>query len=116
MNPVLNHKLFEGFVGGGTKRFSLGALNIQRGRDHGLASYNKYRSICGLKRAETFDQFTNIKPDSLRKIRSLYDHPDDVDLFTGGVVEVPVSGGLVGETFACNLKKIFKSFIKSNFI
>lgn len=111
MNPVLNHNLFEGFVGGGTNRFSLGALNIQRGRDHGLASYNKYRNICGLKKAETFDQFTNIKPESLRKISRLYEHPDDVDLWTGGVSELPVRGGLVGETFACIFKKIIKFYL-----
>lgn len=101
MNPVLNHKLFEGFVGGGTNRFSLGALNIQRGRDHGLPGYNKYRSACGLNKADNFDQFTNIKPEFLRRIKTVYDHPDDVDLWTGAVSEIPVAGGLVGETFAC---------------
>ena len=38
---------------------------------------------------------------------SLPRHVDDVDLFTGGVAESPVGGGLVGATFSCLMRKQF---------
>lgn len=80
------------------------AINIQRGRDHGLAGYNSYREFCGLTRAKTFSDLRNDIPLSTRqKLQSLYDDVDDIDLYVGGLAENHVKGGVVGPTFACIL-------------
>ena len=80
----------------------LAALNIQRGRDHGLRPYNEYRIACNLQKAQDFsDLDQEISQDVIRRLRQVYDHVDDIDLFTGGLSETPLQGALVGPTFAC---------------
>ena len=62
----------------------LAALNIQRGRDHGLPGYNLYRAICNLTRADDFGGLRReIAPPVIERLRRTYAHVDDVDLFTG---------------------------------
>jgi peroxidase len=55
----------------------LASLNIQRGRDHGLPSYNEWRRYCGLPVTETFDNLKQeIRSQSPReKLQQLYGHP-----------------------------------------
>ncbi|XP_065580760.1 uncharacterized protein LOC136040414 isoform X2 [Artemia franciscana] len=97
---VTNH-LFE------SKNFpfsglDLVSLNIQRGRDHGLRAYNEYRAACNLKKAATFEDLSReIAPQIIQKLRQVYATVDDIDLFTGGLSETALQGGLVGPTFAC---------------
>ncbi|XP_042860058.1 uncharacterized protein LOC122245949 isoform X3 [Penaeus japonicus] len=88
----------------------LAALNIQRGRDHGLQPYNEYRALCNLTKARNFDDLRReIAAPVIERLKRTYPHVDDIDLFTGGLVETPLHGGLVGPTFGCILGIQFRN-------
>jgi hypothetical protein len=82
----------------GAGGFDLASLNIQRGRDHGLADYNSTRAAYGLPRVTSFTQITS-NPDLQAKLFSLYGNVDSIDLWVGGLAEDHVSGSSVGPTF-----------------
>ena len=65
-------------------------LSIILGRDHGLPTYNHAREFCNLPAADSFDDFKNEIQDSTirQKLEELYDTPEDVDIFVGGILEV----------------------------
>ncbi|XP_071641804.1 peroxidase isoform X1 [Temnothorax longispinosus] len=87
----------------------LRAIDIQRDRDHGLASYNDYREYCGLSRARTFNDFADyISLSDIQKLATLYISPDDVELTVGGSLENHVNGALAGPTFLCIMLRQFK--------
>ncbi|KAI9554244.1 hypothetical protein GHT06_019516 [Daphnia sinensis] len=81
------------------------ALNIQRGRDFGLRSYNAYREVCGLGRAKDFDGLADVM--NPERFKSVYNSVDDIDLFIGGVSETKAENSYVGPTFRCILTDQF---------
>jgi len=78
------------------------STNIQRGRDHGIPSYNEYRQKCGMRKVPTMAQGPpEIGGPEWDELRKVYQHPDQIDLYIGGLAETHVPGGVVGPTFAC---------------
>jgi hypothetical protein len=77
----------------------LAALNIQRGRDHGLADYNTTRAAYGLPRVRTFADITPDK-EVQQALQKLYGNVNNIDLWVGGLAEKHIPGASVGPTFA----------------
>ncbi|XP_014475655.1 PREDICTED: peroxidase-like [Dinoponera quadriceps] len=87
----------------------LRATDIQRDRDHGLASYNDYREYCGLPRAKNFMGFADyISFGDIQKLSMLYASPDDVELTVGGSLEKHITGTLAGPTILCIMTRQFQ--------
>ncbi|MCA9118542.1 MAG: carboxypeptidase regulatory-like domain-containing protein [Planctomycetaceae bacterium] len=76
----------------------LASLNIQRGRDHGLADYNAVREAYGLPRVESFEEITS-DPEVQQTLAELYGTVDNIDLWVGGLAEDHAPGSSLGETF-----------------
>nr|XP_050849210.1 peroxidase-like isoform X3 [Vespula vulgaris] len=91
------------------------SLDIQRGRDHGLPGYNYYRKHCGLPIARNFNDFLDYIPAELvNKLRSVYTHPNDVDLVIGGMAERSPDDGLLGPTFRCLILEQFARTLRTD--
>jgi peroxidase len=76
--------------------FDLASLNIQRGRDHGLADYNSVREAYGLARVESFADISS-DPEIQQKLEQLYGSVDNIDLWVGALSEDHLPGSSVGE-------------------
>ncbi|XP_043472374.1 chorion peroxidase-like [Leptopilina heterotoma] len=88
----------------------LAAINIQRGRDHGLPPYFQYRSICGLSEINNWEDLERvIEKSTVQKFKLLYSSVEDIDLFSAGLAEKSLNGGLVGPTFACIIAQQFSN-------
>lgn len=68
-------------------------LGIQQSRYWRTATLNEFRRFFGLVKHKTFEE---INPDKAEHLRQLYDHPDNVEMYPGLVIEspkVPMSPG-----------------------
>ena len=95
LNSVLTTQLFQTPISAG---LDLAALNIQRGRDHGLPPYLIWRNFC----TRVFNM-TSTFENVLTKVNFLnvYGSLDTIDLWVGGLAENRLKDSLLGATFAC---------------
>ena len=80
------------------------ALNIQRGRDLGLRSYNDIRAAYGLPRKTTFAQITSNQV-LAKALEAVYTTVDSVEMWPGGLAEDKAADSQLGELFStvvCN--------------
>jgi len=83
------------------------ALNIQRGRDHGLPSYNVMRSRLGLVPVASFVDVTlNATLQSI--LQSLYSTPSQMDLWVGILCEDPTGDSVLGELGSTIIRDQFR--------
>ncbi|GFU34405.1 peroxidasin [Nephila pilipes] len=106
---VTNHLFAKEENGIGLDLFS---INVQRGRDHGLPPYTKWRNICGLPSVDDYDDLRGTIPQFvIDRLAAIYGPGGvhEVDLYVAGVSEMPVNGGLLGPTFTCIVSHQFKA-------
>ena len=103
VDDVRNFLFGPGFGG-----LDLASLNIQRGRDHGIPSYNEVRSALGLDSVSDYlyissDEYT---VDGLSGAYGPYG-VDYIDLWTGGLCEDHLPYSSLGDTFTAIFKDQF---------
>lgn len=111
------------------------SIDIQRGRDHGMPTYNQIRRLCGLQPVKNFRQLKSILSDDddwehLSRVYSyvfiqvlfdkmsmllihcvfffLFSHVDDIDFWVAGNLEKPLQEGILGPTFSCIVGEQFR--------
>ena len=72
--------------------FDLPTINLMRGRELGLPSYNEARVGFGLPKVVRYSQAFDVK--ATRRLSSIYKNPDQIDLFAGGICERAAHPGL----------------------
>ena len=91
----------------GSGGLDLASLNIERGRDHGLADYNSAREAYGLPRVTTFAMITS-NAETQAKLQELYGSVDKIDLWVGGLAEDHLPGSSVGPTLKAIITEQFE--------
>ena len=63
----------------------------------------------GSKKAASFDDLSDISFQDRKRLKELYRHVDDIDIYVGGMLEKQAKHAFVGTTFQCIL---IEGFIK----
>lgn len=92
----------------GSPGLDLAALDIQRGRDHGIPDYNTVRVAYGLAPVVLFSDITSDVA-LQQALETQYVTVDNIDPWVGGMSEDPANGSMLGELFSKILKLQFET-------
>jgi len=90
----------------GAGGLDLGALDIQRGRDHGILDFNALRPAYGLAPLISVNQLT-ADPALRAKLLALYGNINNIDAFIGGIAENHVPGSSLGSMLTASFQDQF---------
>nr|XP_015819780.1 eosinophil peroxidase isoform X2 [Nothobranchius furzeri] len=108
MVEELTERLFQAQGG---MPLDLGALNLQRGRDHGLPGYSAWRRLCGLSVPNNASDLADILGNFTlaHKLHHLYKTAHNIDVWVGAISEPALPGGRVGPLLSCLLARQFRA-------
>jgi len=113
----LQNNLFSTtYSNGTTTAVDLLALNIQRGRDHGIAPYYLAIYKCFGVNVTSFNGLSSyISSANIAILKTLYASVYDIDLYVGGLMERRSNSNYaVGPTFACIIMQQFSDLKNSD--
>ncbi|RZV55809.1 MAG: hypothetical protein EX254_11065, partial [Flavobacteriaceae bacterium] len=92
----------------GSGGLDLASINIYRGRDRGLGSYNQLRSDFGLPTVKSFNDFTS-SIEEAQTLENLYGSVDNVDAWVGMLAERHLNDAIFGELVMTIIESQFKN-------
>ncbi|KAF0307535.1 Peroxidase [Amphibalanus amphitrite] len=96
------------FIRPGMPGLDLVALNINRGREHGLQPYITAVENCQGRTIASWEDLADLmEPETIARLRGVYDSVEDVDLFIGVVSERRARNAAVGRTLQCLIGQQF---------
>jgi hypothetical protein len=66
--------------------YDLAAVDVLRDRERGVPRYNQFRRLLGLTAVRSFEDITT-DPESLVRLKRVYDSVEDIDLLVGNLAE-----------------------------
>ncbi|XP_026317732.1 uncharacterized protein LOC113228591 [Hyposmocoma kahamanoa] len=91
--------------------------DVNRARDHGVASYLKALRLCEpTMNVKSYADFNKLGFDRTQQemMADMYRNVEDIELVIGGVMEKPATGAVIGTTLACVLALQFANLKKSD--
>lgn len=85
------------------------AVDIQRGRDHGVRPYVDWVQLCQNITITSFSDLSQVMPEETAQLyEQVYEDVRDIDLYSGALSETRLEGAELGATYACGVAKQFR--------